>query len=63
MQAFFQNVVLFDQPFCDVGIGYRAFKQRLVVGKPDVAVHGTRHFQQALVEQRDGALVGVRLFL
>ena len=42
--------MLFDQPTGDVGVGYRAFKQRLVVGKPDVAVDRSRHFQQALVE-------------
>ena len=57
-QAFVEDVLLClgDQPRRDLIVVNRRAKQRLVVGKPDVAVHGSGHFQQRCVKARDGAL-------
>ena len=57
-QTFVKDVLLRpgDQPRRDLLVVNRRAEQRFVVGKPDVAVHRTRHFQQRRVEARDGAL-------
>ena len=57
-QTFVKDVLLRlgDQPRRNFIVVNRRAKQRLVVGEPDVAVHRACHFQQALMEERDGAL-------
>ena len=57
-QDFVEDVLLRfgDQPRRNLVVVNRRAEQRFVVGKPDVAVHRTRHFQQRRVEARDGAL-------
>ena len=57
-QTFVKDVLLRlgDQPRRDLLVVNRRAKQRLVVGEPDVAVHGTGHFQQRRMKARNGAL-------
>ena len=57
-QTFVEDVLLRlgDQPRRNLVVVNRRAEQRLVVGKPDVAVHGASHFQQRRVEARDGTL-------
>ena len=57
-QTFVKDVLLRlgDQPRRDLLVVNRRAKQRLVVGEPDVAVHGAGHFQQRRMKARNGAL-------